>query len=282
VPLRDYRTDAALLEQRRARPQITPRIAGAAAIAGGLILMGLVLSLRGESATVRTDPDTLCPTSRPVSVVTVILLDVSDRFSEPQRLQIQNQLARLRDSMPRFALVEVYTVDRIGRRVTEPVFHVCNPGTGADLNRIYQNPELARKKWNRFAERLAGDIDQQISQPAMGSSPIFEAIQATALRTFSNQAYDGLPKRLILISDLLQNVPGRLDMYREVPNFRSFRRTPYFTRVRADLRGVAVSIYYLARPEVGTQGRRHLGFWDAYFRSQGVVAIAAEGVFGDR
>jgi hypothetical protein len=43
-----------------------------------------------------------------------------------------------------------------------------------------------------------------------------------------------------------------------------------------------VSIYYLARPEVGRQGRRHLGFWDAYFRSQGAAVVSAEGVFGDR
>src|SRR3954465_211114 len=100
VPLRDYRTGTVRIEQRRDRPQITPRIAGAAAVAGGLILMGLVLSLKGEAAAVPPDPDPLCPTSRPVSLVTVILLDVSDRFSEPQRLQIQNQLARLRDSMP--------------------------------------------------------------------------------------------------------------------------------------------------------------------------------------
>jgi hypothetical protein len=240
----------------------------------------VALSLKGEAAAVPTDSNTLCPTDRPVSQVTAILLDVSDRFSEPQRLQIQNQLARLRDSMPRFGLVEVYTVDRLGRRVTAPIFHLCNPGTGADLNRIYQNPELARKKWNGFAGKLAADIDRQISQPATGTSPIFEAIQATALRTFSNPAYDGLPKRLVIVSDLLQNVPGRLDMYRGIPSFRSFRRTPYFSRIRADLRGVAVSIYYLSRPEVETQGRRHLAFWDAYLRSQGAVSIAASGVFG--
>jgi hypothetical protein len=184
--------------------------------------------------------------------------------------------------MPRFGLVEVYTVDRLGRRLTEPVFHVCNPGTGAELNRIYQNPELARKKWNRFADRLSGDIEHQVSEPATSASPIFEAIQAAGLRTFSNPAYDGLPKRLVVVSDLLQNVPGRLDMYRQVPDFRSFRKSPYFTRVRADLTGVAVTIYYLSRPEVRTQGRRHLGFWDAYFRYQGAAAIAAEGVFGDR
>jgi len=280
VPLRDYRADAAALERKRDR--IPPGIAGTAAAAGVLIVIGVVLALKGNAVAIPTVAATLCPTQRPLSQVTVILLDLSDRLSEPQRLQIQNQLARLRDSVPRFGLIEVYTVDRLGRRVTEPVFHVCNPGTGADLSRVYQNPELARKKWNGFAERLTADLDRQISLPATGTSPIFEAIQATALRTFSNPEYDGIPKRLVIVSDLLQNVPGGLNMYQLVPSFRAFRKSAYFSRVRSDLRGVAVTIFYLSRPEVRTQGKRHLAFWDAYLRYQRAAAIAAEGVFGDR
>ena len=280
MPLRDYRADAAALDRRRDR--IPAGIAGTAAAAGVLIVIGVVLALKGNSVAVPTVAATLCPTQRPLAQVTVILLDLSDRLSEPQRLQIQNQLARLRDSVPRFGLIEVYTVDRLGRRVTEPVFHVCNPGTGADLSRVYQNPELARKKWNGFAERLMADLDRQISLPATGTSPIFEAIQATALRTFGNPEYDGIPKRLVIVSDLLQNVPGELNMYERVPSFRIFRKSAYFTRVRADLRGVAVTIYYLSRPEVRSQGKGHLAFWDAYLRHQGAAVIAAEGVFGDR
>jgi hypothetical protein len=261
---------------------VNARVAGVAGVAALLIVAGIALSLKGRAAAVPTDPDTLCPTDRPIAGITVILLDVSDRFSEPQRLQIQNHLARLRDSISRFELVEVYTVDRIGRRVTEPVFHLCNPGTGSDLSRIYQNPELAQRKWKGFAEKLSGDVDRQISQSALATSPIFEAIQATALRTFGRPEYDGLPKRLVIVSDLLQNVPAGLNMYQRVPSFGRFRRTAYFSRVRADLRGVAVAIYYLARPDVGKQGKRHLAFWDAYFRTQGARVESAVGIFGDR
>jgi hypothetical protein len=281
MPLREYRRDY-VLGRAVPAPRIQGRIAGAAAAVVGLIVIGVALSLKSQAVTVPTGAATLCPTDRPVSGVTVILLDVSDRFSEPQRLQIQNHLARLRDSVPRFGLVEVYTVDRLGRRVTEPVFHLCNPGTGNDLNRIYQNPELARKRWHGFADTLAADIDRQVALPATETSPIFEAIQATAVRTFGRPEYDGLPKRLVIISDLLQNVPGGLSMYDGVPSFRVFRKTDYFSQVRADLSGVAVAIYYLARSGVGIQGRRHLGFWDAYFRFQGARVESAVGVFGDR
>ena len=213
-----------------------------------LVGTGIGFFVKGESGLVPTDAVTLCPTKRPPSEIVVILLDVSDQFSEPQRLQVQHYLARIRDSIPRFGLVEVYTVDRLGRRVTEHVTHLCNPGAGDDLSQIYQNPELARKKWHGFADQAhAPTSTEQISAPRMTTSPIFEAIQATALRTFGKPEYDGLPKHLVIVSDLMQNVPGGLSMYRAVPAFDKFKNTRYFSRVRADLDGVSVLLYYLIR-----------------------------------
>lgn len=279
--LRDYQSGARGAGRSSALGT-TARIAGAGLVALSLLGVGAAFYIKSRSAAVPTDPATLCPTERPPSGVTVILLDVSDKFSEPQRIQIQNHLGRLRDSIPRFGLVEVYTVDRLRRRVTEPVVHVCNPGTGADLSRIYQNPELARKKWDDFAAKLTSDIDRQMSAPALSTSPIFEAIQSAALRTFGNPAHDGLPKQLVIVSDLLQHVPGELSMYSEVPDFESFEGTPYFSRVRADLDGVSVLVFYLARPQVAKQDRRHVAFWDEYFDSQGASVQAVEKIFGDK
>lgn len=258
------------------------RTVAAGLVALTLLGIGTAFYLKGQSSEVATDPATLCPTRRPPSDVTVILLDVSDKFSEPQRLQIHNHLARLRDSIPRFGLIEVYTVDRLRRRVTEPIVHLCNPGTGEDLSRIYQNPELARKKWDGFAARLTSDIDRQISAPALATSPIFEAIQSTALKTFGAPSHDGLAKRLIIVSDLLQHVPGALSMYRGVPSFESFEKTPYFSRVRSDLQGVSVLVLYLARPDVPEQDRRHIAFWDEYFQAQGATVEEVKRVFGDK
>ena len=247
-----------------------------------LLGIGTAFYLKSQSAAVATDTATLCPTERPPADVTVILLDVSDAFSEPQRIQVQNQLARLRDDIPRLGLVEVYTVDRLRRRVTEPVVHLCNPGTGQDLNRIYQNPELARKKWDGFAARLTADIGRQISAPALSTSPIFEAIQSTGLRTFGNPKHDGLPKRLVIVSDLLQHVPGGLSMYQEVPSFAAFQKTPYFARVRSDLQDVSVLVFYLVRPGQAQQNREHIAFWESYFHAQGAAVEGVEEVFGDK
>jgi hypothetical protein len=258
------------------------KIAGAAAVALILIVGGATLALKGNSSTVPTDPATLCPTKRPPSQITVLLLDVSSRFSEPQRLELQNQLARLRDSIPRLGLIQVYTVDKLSRRVTTPVNHLCNPGTGAELNQIYQNPQLARRKWDGYAAKLRADIDREIKSRPMKTSPIFEAIQATALRTFGRPEYDGQPKRLVIVSDLLQHVPGGLSMYKDVPPFDKFKNTDYFARVRTELKDVSVLVFYLVRPNVKEQDRKHLDFWDQYFRFQGAEMEPVEKVFGDK
>jgi hypothetical protein len=258
------------------------KIAAVGGVALILIVGGAILALKGRNAAVPTDPATLCPTKRPPSQIAVLLLDVSTRFSEPQRLQIQNQLSRLRDSIPRLALVEVYTVDKLGRRVTTPIDHLCNPGTGAELNQIYQNPHLARKKWEEFAGKLRADIDGEMKSPPHRTSPIFEAIQATALRTFGRPEYDGLPKHLVIVSDLLQHVPGGLSMYKDVPPFDKFKNTDYFARVRSELRGVSVLVYYLVRPGVKEQDRKHLEFWEDYFHFSGAEMEPVEKVFGDK
>jgi hypothetical protein len=279
--LRDYRAALAHPEHLKGL-SLKLRIAGAATLLVVLIAGGAALAIKGNSAAVPTDGKTLCPTKRPPSQIMVILLDVSSRFSEPQRLQIQNQLARLRDSVPRFGLVQVYTVARLRRRLTEPVNNLCNPGTGAELNQMYQNPQLAKKKWDGFAAKLRSDIDKQIGSKPQATSPIFEAIQATALRTFGKPEYDGLPKRLVIISDMLQHVPGGLSMYKEVPLFDAFKNTDYFARVRTDLTGVSVLLYYLVRPKVEGQGPKHIAFWEDYFRFEGAKMEPMEKVFGDK
>jgi len=281
VRLRDYHSSSAPPGEST-RFGLKARIAAVGLLLVFLLGAGFAFFIKGESRLVPTDSATLCPTRRPPSEIVVILLDVSDQFSEPQRLQIQHHLARIRDSIPRFGLVEVYTVDRLGRRVTEHETHLCNPGAGDDLSQIYQNPELARKKWRGFATKLTGDIDRLISAPRMSTSPIFEAIQATSLRTFGKPEYDGLPKRLVIVSDLMQNLPGGLSMYRALPAFRKFKNTAYFSRVRSDLDGVSVLMFYLIRSTAPKQTPEHLEFWRDYFRFQGAEIESVDKVFGDK
>jgi hypothetical protein len=250
----------------------------------GLLALGTTLFVKSRSTVVPTDATTLCPTNRPPAEIDVVVLDVSDTYSDAQRVQVGNQLIRVRDRIPRFGLVEVYSVDREGRRLAEPLTRICNPGTGEDLDRLYQNPTLARRRWNTFAATLAAAIDTQIAAPGVPASPILEAIQAVSLRTFGRPEFDRVPKRLVIVSDMIQNVPGRLSMYNRLPAFEAFARTPYYSQTRADLTDVSVVIYYLARPDVLSPDRQReqLAFWNAYLAAAGARVERVEHVFGER
>ena len=279
--LRDY-TKGLTDPEEPTRFGVKARIAAVALFLALLIGAGITFFVKSEEGVVPTDKATLCPTKRSPSEIVVILLDVSDQFSEPQRLQVQSHLARVRDSVPRFGLIEVYRVDKPGRRVTKHVTHMCNPGAGGDLSQIYQNPALAKKKWRAFAGKLTADINRLIASRRLKTSPIFEAVQSTALRTFGKPEYDGLPKHLVIVSDLMQNVPGGLTMYKGFPPFEKFKNTAYFSRVRGDLKGVSIRIYYLVRSNAPKQTPDHLGFWKDYFRFQGATIESVDKPHGDK
>lgn len=250
-------------------------------VAVALVGAFITLRLKSRSLVVRFDANTLCPTDRAVASVTAVILDVSDRFSEAQTLAIQHQLQRIEGGIPRFGLVEVYTVERMGRGIAQPVVHLCNPGTDADVSAVYQNPAHARARWQHFSDTLHSEFAAMLSHPAMSSSPIFETIQAVALRTMDGPQFDSVSKRLIVISDFMQNVPDGLSMYNGVPDFRIFKLTPYYARVRADLRGVSVTGLYLERSGLRTQNGAHVSFWEHYFQDQGASLDDVEKVYGD-
>jgi hypothetical protein len=139
------------------------------------------------------------------------------------------------------------------------------------MNALYQNPQLARQRWERdFASTLDAALEKLLASPESATSPIFEAIQAVALQTFDDPALDELhTRRLVLASDLMQNVPGKLRMYDGIPAFEAFKSTPYWLDVKAELDAVDVTVLYLQRPSSQRLWSAQVEFWSRYFEAQG-------------
>src|SRR5207245_422909 len=106
--------------------------------------------------------------------------------------------------------------------------------------------------------------------------------QAIGVRSFGRRMFDHSPKHLVIVSDLLQNVPGKLNMYRSLPSFDDFRSTTYYKQIRTDLKDVHVFAVYINRPLVPGQGRQHIEFWERYFFDQRAVLDSVVQLFGDR
>lgn len=254
-----------------------------ALVSGGLLLLVGVLSFAYRTSTVALvpiDPESLCRQDEPPPIVTAILLDISDSLAAPQRAALINKLEGAQTKASRFELFEVFEIDRAGARLVSPLFHRCNPGTGEDMNRLYQNPQRAKLRWQQFSDSMQFVLLASVSRPSASTSPIFEAIQSIAVSTFGRPQYASSAKRLIVVSDLLQFVPSRIDMYRSIPVFEDFKKSPYYSSTRSDLRNVSVEVLYLDRPNVETQDSGHIQFWEAYFAAQGASLNSVTRIFG--
>ena len=246
-------------------------IGGIVLAIGTLLAGGTWLYVKSEQLRVAADAETLCRSDGAYPEITVVLLDLSSALSDVQKLSVKNELTRIRDATPRFGRIEIFAVDDRAPRVLEPLLALCNPGRGDDMSEIYQNPQLARQRWERdFARTLEAAIERLLATPEAETSPIFEAIQAVALRTFDDPKLGAVPsRRLVLVSDLLQNVPGRLSMYQGVPKFDDVARTPYWLDVKAELDQVDVTVLYLQRPSSQRLWQSQVEFWSRYFETQG-------------
>src|SRR4051812_39825794 len=96
-----------------------PRVLTVLAIIVLLASLAGWLYLKSRMSAVPYDAESLCATDRAPSEVLVIVLDVSDQFSEAQLLQVLAHLTRERDRTPKLGLIEVYTVERLARGVSE-------------------------------------------------------------------------------------------------------------------------------------------------------------------
>jgi hypothetical protein len=274
---------------RRRRSSRAPfpiaRIVIAAAVLTSLIVGGTFLYVL--SGFTPTNKQSLCPVDRrKLSEVLVLLLDRSDRLSLAQRLKVKNEIKTLKATVSRFGLVEVYEVDRSNTQRPEALLSICNPGTGDDLNELYENPELAKRQWETFSNRLDEQVDRVIDSDSSPTSPIFEAIQATALRTFGALPTELARRRLVIVSDLVQHVPGCLSQFgpdgaaSAIVPFADFRHTNCYNKVRTnDLTGVAVTLLYLVRTPP-QKWPDHRVFWEEYLQSQGATVELLEPVYG--
>lgn len=214
------------------------------------------------------DAVTLCPTT--ADSLTVLLVDVTDPMNTAQRQDFANQLAKLKNSIPRYGKLIVAKVDATGGQLLAPVITRCNPGTAEDVSSTTGDPSAVQKQWaDGFDRPLTLAFEQLAKASAAGQSPILESIQSIALTEFQKPGFEKTPKRLIVASDLLQNA-GDVSFYRNLPQPRTFIEGVPFRRMRTDLRGVDVELWMLERSDAkSTQPRALAELWERIIDAEG-------------
>jgi len=220
------------------------------------------------------DPETLCPVDGPPPAHVVFLIDKTDPLTHRR---VETLTAELHEARRSLGLGERLSVFLIHDRVEadfSPLFSRCSPGRGAQANELYENPRRIQRVFDQaFGEPVEQALAELVRATTAPRSPILEAIRLVAEWP---PFRDASRRRLVVVSDLLQNVES-LSHYQPLPPFQELARGDYLSRVLPDLEAVEVSLQLIERP-VGRRVRslqdtEHAAFWDGYFMAAGAQRV---------
>ena len=218
----------------------------------------------------RFDAVTLCPGHGDYGR-TVVLVDATDSLNSSQRKAVIDEMKNLPSSLDLHEQVSVFVLSEENLHLASPEIELCYPGDEGSANPLIQNPRRIQRHFEeKFQKPMADTIDLLAKTPPQRTSPIHEMLHAVALyRNFDSTK----KRRLIVVSDLIQNTPPVYSQYSEGTDFSDWRNSAH-GRDFPDfaLRDVEVKVLYLKRPEEHAkrvQSRAHVLFWEKYFSALG-------------
>jgi hypothetical protein len=220
----------------------------------------------------------LCPLSGPTGHV-ILLVDATDPFTFTQSkalAQLVEQMAQPART-PQGTLLTVYVFGDDVKAGAAPMFERCSPGSGAGKSEVTHTLKLWQERYAKeFQDPLIQKVPEMQPKVSAPRSPIMQMLQIVSL-SFKGHAASG-ERRLIIVSDLLQNTP-ELSLYREIPPYAQFRDRADARRLRAELGHVVVDAELLLNtPQI--QNRRFLKFWEDYFSDMGTRSFAVNPIPG--
>lgn len=223
------------------------------------------------------DPVTLCPDDGAVGAV-VAVLDLTDPLTQPQKDRLTAILSRETSAAEPGTLISIGTIqaDPALRGVD---FQLCKLRSGENANQLYENPTLIQERYHtEFKAPFDALLESVLSLEKQDSSPIIEGLQATVAGTDGFEFIGG-PKRLILVSDLLQH-SDVLSFYRG-QDWQDFTASGGSARLSGNLTGVSIDILRVPRQSGGQIDLEAVDdFWRRYFDLQGAASITVR-ILGD-
>lgn len=237
---------------------------------------------------VELNPSNLCPKDvgwKPPAVY-VVLLDQTDPIQELQRKLVANQvLTQMQADLEgpdaeamKLARVEIWTFSdgsatayRVGDVQLSLVnaLSMCNPGAPAKWEHFYKNADIVKRQHARFYASVREIVESSLQFPEAKQSPVIEALYGIGAQVFSSPTMVDSRKRLLVVSDLLQNTRS-LSFFSGRPNFEAWRRSAAGRAAMPNLQGVAVTAFVIPGGQ-GAQGDEFARFWMALFTAAGAA-----------
>ncbi|HVZ98836.1 MAG TPA: hypothetical protein VG841_00825 [Caulobacterales bacterium] len=244
----------------------------------GVALIGVVFAVLGAFALSAVllkappiDPETLCRTDRPLAAHTFILVDSTDKLELRHRRKLRAVATQERARLQQY---DRLTLARLNpRRPQEPtiLFSKCLPRAPEDANPLFENPRLARERWDAdFASALDTALRSAQHGGAGDASPILAGLRAAAADPdFSAEV---AARRFVLVSDMLEHDPRGFSLYADGVAYAQWRAAP--AHRPADFDNVDVRVAPLDRPEhAARQAEALASFWPGYFDEAGAKSV---------
>ena len=215
------------------------------------------------------DEETLCPLDQDYPR-TALLIDATDRLTSHQIDEVLTEIGDPRGQLELYEWMGIFVLNEHNLPVPAAETARCNPGSGDTANPIYENPDRIQQRFEEeFVEPLQTAINGLRDLPESPTSPIFEMIRGVVRYSELNSTNE---RRLIIVSDMLQNV-AQYSQYRSDVPFEDWRETSYAREMlQTSLQGMEVEILYVQRldePSASRQTTEHPEFWRAYFEAVG-------------
>ena len=240
-----------------------------------LIFIGLgylYLKLQGEELDEKN-----CPIDGDTGYIGLIL-DLTDPLNSQQSERLKGELSRLIEGVNEGTLISVGVVHS-DKEQQGPKLAFCKPPSGENASELYQNPTILKNKYiERFEEPLNQTIHSMIDAEEQPYSPIIESITSLVASTPGIKQKDSkYPKKLIIVSDLVQNSEVFSFYQREV--WDDFRRTRDFSQLTGILEGFDILIIRIPIPQTSSFDPIDVDdFWVRYLDVQKVKTIRLDKV----
>ena len=150
------------------------------------------------------DSVTLCPTTRPITAHTLVIVDRTDKWNPAISAALKELIENAQKNTQPYEKFSIVSLD--SEQSTHPLFSVCNPGAPNFMTDLYRGRRYTKRDFDQKFVGAGEAVMAKLSEPSEAStSPIVEYVHRWLGRDDFNAATPN--RRLILISDMRQNSP---------------------------------------------------------------------------
>lgn len=260
------------MTSRRAARRRRKDMLGLALIAVTILVLGGVGFATMRMQTPAYDAATLCLLTSAPPAHTLLLVDATDRLDIRHQRRLKTIAREEAARLPRWGRLTVLTLRPDAENAPRELFDACTPGDRLSANALWENvAKLETLKRDRFDAPLDAALTSARGGRATDGSPIVEGLAAAA----ADPDFTGPSRRLVVVSDLLQFMPGRFSLYAAGGTWSAYQASAGALRTAPDLADVDVRVVTLERRDRGeAQAAAQRDFWVPYFDETGAKTIA--------